>query len=142
MSDGRRHLLGMSDVDSSDIERILDTAAGFEDVVERFGRDRYVREAETDCSFGVDHLAGEQHLHRMFWCDCPTHGNLRRKTPQADVDTRSREFGFGRGEDQIAARRELAAGRRGDPLDAGNNRFGAPVDCHDHLACRYVGFPF
>jgi aspartate carbamoyltransferase catalytic subunit len=35
MSDGRRHLLGMSDVDSSDIERILDTAAGFEDVVER-----------------------------------------------------------------------------------------------------------
>ena len=35
MSDGRRHLLGMSDVDSLDIERILDTAAGFEDVVER-----------------------------------------------------------------------------------------------------------
>ncbi len=35
MNDGRRHLLGMSDVDSSDVERILDTAAGFEDVVER-----------------------------------------------------------------------------------------------------------
>ena len=35
MNDGRRHLLGMQDVDAADIERILDTAAGFEDVVER-----------------------------------------------------------------------------------------------------------
>jgi aspartate carbamoyltransferase catalytic subunit len=35
MNDGRRHLLGMSDLDASDVERILDTAAGFEDVVER-----------------------------------------------------------------------------------------------------------
>ncbi len=35
MNDGRRHLLGMSDVDDTDIERILETAAGFEDVVER-----------------------------------------------------------------------------------------------------------
>ena len=35
MNDGRRHLLGMSDVDDTDIERILETAAGFEDVVVR-----------------------------------------------------------------------------------------------------------
>ena len=35
MNDGRRHLLGMQDLDASDVERILDTAAGFEDVVER-----------------------------------------------------------------------------------------------------------
>ena len=31
----RRHLLGMSDLDRSDIERILETAASFENVVER-----------------------------------------------------------------------------------------------------------
>ena len=31
----RRHLMGMNDVDRADIERILETAAGFEDVVER-----------------------------------------------------------------------------------------------------------
>ena len=35
MNDGRRHLLGMQDVDATDIARILDTAAGFEDVVGR-----------------------------------------------------------------------------------------------------------
>ncbi len=35
MNDGRRHLLGMDDVDASDVERILETAAGFEDVVGR-----------------------------------------------------------------------------------------------------------
>ncbi|MEI6689722.1 MAG: aspartate carbamoyltransferase catalytic subunit [Thermoleophilia bacterium] len=35
MNDGRRHLLSMSDVDDTDIERILETAAGFEDVVVR-----------------------------------------------------------------------------------------------------------
>lgn len=31
----KRHLMGMNDVDRADIERILETAAGFEDVVER-----------------------------------------------------------------------------------------------------------
>ena len=31
----RRHLIGMDDLDRADIERILETAAGFEDVVER-----------------------------------------------------------------------------------------------------------
>jgi aspartate carbamoyltransferase catalytic subunit len=31
----RRHLLGMADLDPSDVERILETAAGFEDVVGR-----------------------------------------------------------------------------------------------------------
>lgn len=31
----RRHLLGMGDLDPADVERILETAAGFEDVVER-----------------------------------------------------------------------------------------------------------
>ncbi len=35
MSNHRRHLLGMHDLDSADVERILETAAGFEDVVER-----------------------------------------------------------------------------------------------------------
>jgi aspartate carbamoyltransferase catalytic subunit len=32
---GRRHLLGMGDLDRSDVDRILETAAGFEDVVGR-----------------------------------------------------------------------------------------------------------
>lgn len=35
MTDTRRHLLTMDDVGSDDIERILEAAAGFEDVVER-----------------------------------------------------------------------------------------------------------
>ncbi len=35
MTDTRRHLLAMDDVGADDIERILETAAGFEDVVER-----------------------------------------------------------------------------------------------------------
>ncbi len=35
MTDSRRHLLAMDDVGADDIERILETAAGFEDVVER-----------------------------------------------------------------------------------------------------------
>lgn len=35
MSDNRRHLLGIDDLEQADIERILETAAGFEDVVGR-----------------------------------------------------------------------------------------------------------
>lgn len=35
LNDGRRHLLSMDDLDREDVERILETAAGFEDVVER-----------------------------------------------------------------------------------------------------------
>ena len=93
---------------------------------------RAIDEPDSGCSVGVDKIAGEQHLQRMFARDGARQRDCRGGAEQAVVDAGSREAGATRGEREIASRDELAPRGGRDALHLGNHRLWQRHNCLHH----------
>ena len=79
-------------------------------------------------------VAGEQHFHGVLARDVARQRHHRRRAEQADVDARRGEAGLGRGDGEIAACDELAAGGGGDALHRRDHRLRQVDDLLHHRA--------
>ena len=91
-------------------------------------RDDAIHEAHLGSAGGGDHLARQQHFHRVLARHIAREGDHGRRAEEADIDAGRREFRFLRGDGEIAARDELAASRGRDAVDAGDDRLRAVDD--------------
>ncbi len=83
-------------------------------------------------SLSRNEIPGKQHLHGLFAQQVAAQRHGRGRAEQADVDARdgkSRVFGR---HGQVAVRDQLAAGCRGNAVDAGDDGLRQPMDTHHH----------
>ena len=85
---------------------------------------------------GVDGLASEQHLHRLLAVDVAGQRHHRRRAEQADIHAGRRETRRVGADGEVAARDQLAAGCRRQPVDLGDDRLRMGDDRLHHVGAE------
>jgi len=83
---------------------------------------------------GVDHVTGQRHLQRPLATDASYDGHQRRVAEEATLPPGDGEAGAVGRHRQVTAGHQLATGRRGQGVDAGDDRLRDGLDRLHHLA--------
>ena len=102
--------------------------------IERLRKHDAIDESDLPGAFGIDRLAGEQHLHGVLAADRPAERDTGRGTERTNVHAGRRERRRGGRHREIAGGDELTPRRGRQAVHLGDDRLRQPRDRHHHPA--------